>query len=863
MHALSPPPLPPLPDEPAGTPPVARWPLALALALLLGGSAASLWAWRASADYLTQQADAEFERYSELSFNNIDQRVQHQIDVLAGFQALFRASDSVSRAEFHRYFTDLRVQARFPGLLAVQYGQPVAAAQRPAFEAAVRADTSLQPQGYPGFGIHPAGERDHYLVVTYNEPMLGNESAFGHDSIAEAPRREVVERARDSGLPQASGPVMLLQQRAGVLVRLPLYQRGAAIETLDQRRAAYVGQVSGVLLLEDVLRDSLPTQARAPYQVRVMDHGLIDDPSPGSARSHALVARTPANATGALWTSPATQPLPDDRQEYILAMAGRSWMIEVARPHVNHALAPFPLLVLGGGLAISLLLSLLAGRLTLLRHRAQSLALAMSQQARANAARLDAVFNSTGDGIITLDRHGTMLSVNHAAQTIFGHSAAHMVGHSLSLLMPLGAASQVSHWLTPAQTSTAPSAAEPWPANTAQHHAGGGDGSGSGSGDGRHRALQARRADGSLFAIELDVSEMRVDGQRQYVGLLRDMSQAEAAQARIAAAAQALQAANALREAVFTHAAFALIVADAQGLIQAMNPAAERLLGCQAQDEVGRAQLTSFHEAADQDVLMHVLQQHTAAASASQHFSNSPSNSAPADAAAFPRSIENTLHFKRRDGQQVPVSVTVSALHDGQGRVNGFLSIAYDITERQRLAKQLSQLAYHDGLTGLPNRLSLEDHLRQAIAKSSRSHEPLALLFIDLDRFKPINDTYGHSVGDQVLCEIARRVQASLRSADMVARLGGDEFVVLLSTLASPDDCLVVADKLLLTLTEPMRVGGHELQVGASIGVARYPESGNTAAELLRNADAAMYQNKLAGRSTVRMASQVDRPQSS
>ena len=209
------------------------------------------------------------------------------------------------------------------------------------------------------------------------------------------------------------------------------------------------------------------------------------------------------------------------------------------------------------------------------------------------------------------------------------------------------------------------------------------------------------------------------------------------------------------------------------------------------------------------------------------------------------------------------MSVTVSALHDGQGRVNGFLSIAYDITERQRLAKQLSQLAYHDGLTGLPNRLSLEDHLRQAIAKSSRSHEPLALLFIDLDRFKPINDTYGHSVGDQVLCEIARRVQASLRSADMVARLGGDEFVVLLSTLASPDDCLVVADKLLLTLTEPMRVGGHELQVGASIGVARYPESGNTAAELLRNADAAMYQNKLAGRSTVRMASQVDRPQSS
>ena len=860
MPASSPPPLP-QPDDRASAAPAARWPLALALALLLGGSATSLWAWRASADYLMRQADAEFERYSELSFNNIGQRVQHQIDVLAGFQALFRTSESVSRAEFHRYFNDLRVQARFPGLLAVQYAQVVTAAQRPAFEAAVRADTSLQPRGYPEFAIHPEGQRDRYLVVTYNEPMQGNEPAFGHDNTSNAPRREVVERARDTGSPQASGPVMLLQQRAGVLVRLPLYRRGAAIDTLAQRRAAYTGQVSGVLLLEDLLRDTLPTHAKAPYQVRVMDHGLVDDPNPATARSQALVARTPAGVTGALWTSPATQPSADDRQEHILAMAGRSWTIEVARPHMNQALAPFPLLLLGGGLAISLLLSLLAGRLTLLRHRAQKLALAMSQQARANAARLDAVFNSTGDAIITVDRHGTMLSVNHAAQTIFGHSAARMVGHSLSLLMPLGAASQVSRWLTPAPAL----ATEPAPTGVALR---GADATGrTPAVEGRHRALQARRADGSLFAIELEVSEMLVDGQRQYVGLLRDMSQAEAAQARIAAAAQALQAANVLREAVFTHAAFALIVADAQGLIQAMNPAAERLLGCSAQDEVGRAQLTSFLEAADQDVLTHVLQQHTDAAQARQQRGQRGSHltpgSAPVDTDFFPRSIENTLHFKRRDGHQVPVSVTVSALHDSQGRVNGFLSIAYDITERQRLAKQLSQLAYHDGLTGLPNRLCLEDHLRQAIAKSSRSQEPLALLFIDLDRFKPINDTYGHSVGDQVLCEIARRVQATLRSADMVARLGGDEFVVLLSTLASPDDCLVVADKLLLTLTEPMQVGGHQVQVGASIGLARYPDSGNTAAELLRNADAAMYQNKLAGRSTVRLAAQVDRPQSS
>ena len=198
----------------------------------------------------------------------------------------------------------------------------------------------------------------------------------------------------------------------------------------------------------------------------------------------------------------------------------------------------------------------------------------------------------------------------------------------------------------------------------------------------------------------------------------------------------------------------------------------------------------------------------------------------------------------------MPASFTVSALHDSSGAVSGFLAIAYDITERQRLADQLAQLAYHDGLTGLPNRLRLEDHLQQAITRASRRHEALALLFIDLDRFKPINDSHGHAVGDQVLCEVARRLRAALRSADMVARLGGDEFVVLLSTLANDQDGLLVADKLMMALAEPMHIGALVLQVGASMGMARYPEAGNTAGELLRSADAAMYQVKQAGRST-------------
>ena len=804
----------PGPDQPPPGLPSRRLPLALAALLLVLGTGVSLWAWRASAAFLARQADDEFERYSELSFNNIGQRVQHQLDLLAGFQALFRASTEVSREEFHGFFNDQRVQVRFPGLLAVQYAQQVGAAERPAFEAAVRADRSIQAAGYPGFGIHPAGERERYLVINYNEPMRGNEPALGHDNLADAAQREVAERARDSGQPQASAPVMLLQTSLGVLVRLPVYRRAAPIETLAQRQGAYIGQISGVLLLSDLLRETLPSHGEAPFQVQVTDHGLSDTASDGAPRPATLVTRSGAAATQALWAAGLPPPLDQDLRQHTLTMAGRVWTIQVARPPVDHRMAPFPVLLLAGGLSISLLLAMLAARLALLRHRAQRLALVMSQQARANADRLQAVFNSTADGILTIDRQGCLLSANRAALAIFGHAEAQLVGHNLSRLMPLGAAAQIGDWLGPAGA---------WPADAGQ------------PGPGQARSQQARHADGRLFPIELGISEMRVDGQRQYVAVVRDLSDAHAAQASIDAAGQALRAANELREAVFEHAAFALIVMDAQGLIRALNPAAERLLGCRAGAEVGRQPLASFLNRAEQPTLRAMLQAHRAGDRAPTGHS---------------RSIERTLHLQRRDGGRVPSSVTLSALHDSDGAVSGHLAIAHDISERQRLADQLSQLAYHDGLTGLPNRLRLEDHLQRAIAHAGRRHQPLALLFIDLDRFKPINDQHGHAVGDQVLCEVARRLQASLRTADLVARLGGDEFVVLLSTLAQHEDCLLVADKLMLALAEPMQIGTLSLQVGASMGVARYPEAGNTVAELLRSADAAMYQVKQAGRST-------------
>lgn len=172
-----------------------------------------------------------------------------------------------------------------------------------------------------------------------------------------------------------------------------------------------------------------------------------------------------------------------------------------------------------------------------------------------------------------------------------------------------------------------------------------------------------------------------------------------------------------------------------------------------------------------------------------------------------------------------------------------------DRTEELRAAlARLEHLAHHDPLTGLPNRLLCHEHLRYAIAKAQRQQRQLAVLFLDLDRFKEVNDMLGHSVGDDLLIEVSRRLGALVRSSDLLARLGGDEFVCVLESEDALLDAPVVADKLIQTLCRPMELQGHEVQVSASIGIALFPSDGTTGEELARAADTAMYEAKRAGR---------------
>jgi diguanylate cyclase (GGDEF)-like protein/PAS domain S-box-containing protein len=203
---------------------------------------------------------------------------------------------------------------------------------------------------------------------------------------------------------------------------------------------------------------------------------------------------------------------------------------------------------------------------------------------------------------------------------------------------------------------------------------------------------------------------------------------------------------------------------------------------------------------------------------------------------------------KRKDGVVFPEWVVVSVLNDEAGRISHYVAIYMDITERKKEEERIQYLANYDMLTGLPNRYLFNDRLEHGLVLSQRHQTQLAVLFIDLDHFKNINDSLGHDVGDALLKVVAERLKGCLRRSDTLARQGGDEFVALLSDLGSENEATFVAEKIIDSLTKEVTVGEHKLLISTSIGISLYPEDGDTAVQLLRNADLAMYRAKDTGR---------------
>lgn len=212
---------------------------------------------------------------------------------------------------------------------------------------------------------------------------------------------------------------------------------------------------------------------------------------------------------------------------------------------------------------------------------------------------------------------------------------------------------------------------------------------------------------------------------------------------------------------------------------------------------------------------------------------------------------------RRKNGDVYPEWLTISAVKDKRGETTHYVGVFTDITQIKEAQDQINFLAHHDALTQLPNRALFRERFDHALMHARRENNSIALLFLDLDRFKTVNDTLGHPTGDQVLLEVSRRMSNIIRSSDTIARLGGDEFVLLLEEQTSAQHAAVVARKLMNLFSSPMNVGEHELVVTASIGITLYPNDGDDPDLLIRHADRAMYEAKQQGRNTYRFFTQA------
>ncbi|HYC35334.1 MAG TPA: EAL domain-containing protein [Usitatibacter sp.] len=791
------------------------------------------------------------------------------------------------------------------------------ACRRWTYVARVRADRTLDPNGYPDFDIHPEGRRDEYWVIEFLEPLAGNEAAFGLD-IRMRQARDAAERARDTGAPVMTGRYRLAQEpRAsyGLVIYLPVYGMKRPT-TVSERRDALNGFVNVVLRVDDMMAAMLADPVVQGLRMRLHDRGALDR------------AIEPLSEQTRMYQTPG--PFLDDREpgrfewrarELIdLPVAGRHWGFEFeSDPDMAPHLRPLPLLVLLAGLTVSLLLYGILRSLVSRRSEAVALAEVATRELRTQLSFTQQLIEAIPNPVFFKDPQGIYLGCNHAFEEYVGLAREQIVGRRVMDIMPGDLANKSISF--DAQLFDKPGS-QAYEAHFASR-------------EGVPRDVIVNKA--TFFDPSGAVAGL--------VGVIVDITQRKQLEA-------ATHESNERLRAVIEAAPLAIVARDRERRVIIWNPSAERMFGWKESEVLGtvasivpeplreeterlrlraRAGETIWIEETQRmardgrllDVSLTMSPLHGADGSVEGTMVMIADISRRKQAEAALRQSEaqlrlameaaqlgmwywecdtdrfdyseglGTLFGRPRDAAPVDYRVLQEAMHaedrelfqatfrhalrqgsdfmldyrvvwpDGSvhwvanrgqvhrgsdGRAQRVIGVAMDITERKLAEQRIAHMAHHDALTGLPNRVLLRDRIGQAIAHAHRAGRQIAVLFIDLDRFKTINDSLGHQFGDRLLQSVASRILVCVREGDTVARVGGDEFVIVIPGIDQASDASVVATKILEVLGHAFHLHGNDVHVAGSIGISLYPSDGTDAETLMRHADTAMYHAKDSGR---------------
>lgn len=399
----------------------------------------------------------------------------------------------------------------------------------------------------------------------------------------------------------------------------------------------------------------------------------------------------------------------------------------------------------------------------------------------------DVLLDAAPDAMVIASPDGIILLVNQQTERLFGFTRQELIGQPVEILVPKHL--HGAHRRERDGYGLSPQIREM----------------------GTGRDLQAVRKDGTAFSVEISLSPVRTSGETVIVAAIRDVTARKLAERQLRLFGLAMES---------TTDSVVISTVHPDATVTFVNEGFCRLSGYQREDIVGRP-LQELHRIVSSAAKLRQI------------------------ARAFRRSeschVEFVVHRKGNDPRYM--ECLAQPVPDPAGGSDHMLFVLRDATERHKVQQAIAYRAMHDTLTGLPNRALLADRLAQALAGAARSQSELAVLYMDLDRFKPINDVFGHRYGDLLLRELAPRLREILRQSDTIARLGGDEFAVVLQT-GNLRDATAVARKILAALDAPFHLDGLDVTVGASIGIAVYPDHGFNHETLMEHADQAMYQAK-------------------
>jgi diguanylate cyclase (GGDEF)-like protein/PAS domain S-box-containing protein len=800
-------------------------------------------------DNVEGEAQLRFERQASDAKHVIEARIHSYADVMYGLRALFSAS-SVSRTEFHHYVAGLDLAHRYPGFWGINYAEWIPHEAKARFEARVRKDTSLDPRGYPKFAITPPGDRPEYYVLTYLEPMAGNERLFGLDisnnPSAANPRSiaDALASARDSGKLASSGQLLRIKEGqksfTGLSMRLPVYRSGMLVETVEQRRAAYLGSVGAGFRVKELMRGVLDDHALEVMRFKLYEAGPAESYVVGK---HTVSADRLLFNSRDLFSNTADRVADTGAEDFSfktvlpIEVGGRIWEVHFSTPTkalIDRNDAILPWLTLAGGLVSSFLLFLALYSLASSRRRAVEIASVITKDLRESEASLAQAQHMARLGNWSLDLANGTMEWSAEIYRIFGFNPAFPPPPYEDFLRHIHAKDRASfnEALQEALRASQDCKIE-------------------------HRIVLK---DGITRWVQTIAQPAQNAQQAVARGTVMDITESKLAALRLQVEHRVAQ-----------------LVASTEDPDQAMPQIIETIC-------TGFGWECGSHWSLDKDgALLRCSTSWGEKAPAIWEFlALTKKMSAPNGVDLPGRAWANReLLFVKDVASEQGFSRTAAAQQAGLhgalalpiiagGRVFGVIelfsaepvqpdealsqllkSLSAQIGQcfQRRLAEdQLRFIATHDPLTELPNRAMFNERLRHALHQGVRYNRGLAVMFIDIDRFKVVNDSLGHGAGDRLLQTCAKRLTECLRESDIVARLGGDEFVVMIENFTGPRDAIAVAQKILHGLAKPFFVDGQEFLMSASIGISTFPDDGADVETLVKNADIAMYRAKDQGR---------------